>query len=266
VEGDPVRLVQVLTNLLNNAAKYTEPHGEISVRAEPRGGEVRISVRDNGLGVEPEMLPRIFDPFVQGPRPIDRSPGGLGIGLTLVRMLVELHGGRVEARSDGIGRGSEFTVTLPILRRTTAAPARASAPAPAPPASGRPVRILLVEDNPDAAESYALLFGVAGHDVRVARDGLAALRAAEEFVADVAFVDVGLPGIDGYEVARRLRTLSGWANAVLIALSGYGRSEDKAMARDAGFDHHLTKPVEPDVLERFLAQLGRRTDAAPARV
>jgi len=252
LEADAVRLVQVLANLLGNAAKYTPPRGSIWLTAERVGDEVMVRVRDTGVGLPPALLPRIFDLFVQGDASLDRTPGGLGIGLTLVHALVELHGGRVEARSAGLEQGSEFLVWLPVL--PSGLPALAAAPeaAPAVAADGR-LKILLVEDHQDTAESLAAMLEGWGHEVQVAFDGLAALRAVAALAPDVVLSDLGLPSLDGYEFARRLRQQPGFGRVLLVALSGYGREEDKRRSLEAGFDHHLVKPPDMDVLQALLA-------------
>ncbi len=262
LEADPTRLEQVVSNLLNNAAKYTMPGGHIALSAVRHGKEAVIRVRDNGIGVPPDVLGRVFEPFVQSDGSLARSEGGLGIGLTLVRSLVEMHGGRVEATSPGLGQGSEFVVRLPVRVPQTAeiAPPAASeddAAAPRPPA--RPVRVLVVEDNVDAAESLATLLRVWGHDVQVVHDGLAALDAASESRPEVVLLDIGLPGLDGYQVARRLREDVGLDTSLLVAMTGYGQPEDRRRSREAGIHHHFVKPVEPLVLRNLLADV-----AAPA--
>jgi PAS domain S-box-containing protein len=250
VHGDPHRLDQIVTNLLDNAAKYTPPGGRIEVRVEPDDETLVLRVRDSGIGIAPGLLTRVFDLFIQGDRSLHRGEGGLGLGLTIVRKLVELHGGWVEARSDGMGQGSEFVVTLPAVtaREEELAPS-ASASAP-----GGRARVLLVEDNVDAADSLTILLELLGHDVRVAYDGLAALDAVRAGVPDVVLLDIGLPGLDGYEVARRIRGLAGAERVVLIALTGYGRDEDRARTQAAGFDLHLVKPVDPDALQGVVAR------------
>jgi signal transduction histidine kinase/ActR/RegA family two-component response regulator len=258
VHGDPHRLDQIVTNLLDNAAKYTPPGGRIEVRVEPDGETLVMRVRDSGIGIAPGLLTRVFDLFMQGDRSLHRGEGGLGLGLTIVRKLVELHGGRVEARSDGAGQGSEFVVTLPaVTAREEELAATASVPAP-----GGRARVLLVEDNVDAADSLTILLELLGHDVRVAYDGLAALDAVRAGVPDVVLLDIGLPGLDGYEVARRIRGLAGAERVVLIALTGYGRDEDRARTQAAGFDLHLVKPVDPDALEGVVARCAPETRAA----
>jgi two-component system CheB/CheR fusion protein len=254
VRADPARLVQVLDNLLTNASKFTPPGGRISLVAETLGeDEVVIRVRDTGVGIAPDMLPHVFDLFVQEAGTIDRSRGGLGIGLTLVKRLVELHGGRVDVHSAGHGEGAEFVVTLPCL--PPALPLRAPSHAPAPAATHR-LRVLIVEDNADVAMSFKQLLELGGHEVRVARDGVVALEVVESWVPDVALIDVGLPRLDGYELARRLRQRPEFAATALVAVSGYGRDDDKQRAFDAGFDHHFTKPVEIEAVEALFTTLG----------
>jgi len=254
LDADLTRIEQILANLLHNAAKFTAPGGRIDLEAERQGAEVLVRVRDEGAGIDPELLPRVFDLFVQGERSLARSRGGLGIGLTLVRSLVERHGGTIEAASEGPGRGSELRVRLPLL----AAPERRE-PAAAPgPAAAAGSRVLLVEDNLDAAESLGELLRIWGHEVTMAHDGAAALRAVPEARPEVVLLDIGLPGMDGYEVASRLRATPGLAGLRLIAVTGYGQESDRRRARLAGFDHHLVKPVDLDRLRALLA--GEWTD------
>ncbi|MBN9522717.1 response regulator [bacterium] len=242
VTADPTRLAQVVGNLLNNAAKYTEDGGRIAVAAGREGSEAVVRVRDTGVGIPPEMLGSVFDLFIQVDRSLDRAQGGLGIGLALVRRLVALHGGRVEVRSEGAGRGSEFVVRLPTAEDRPASPGAQENTASAT-AAGR--RILVVDDNADAADSMAVLLGLHGHTVRTAADGEAAIAAAAEFHPDVVLCDIGLPGMNGYEVARRLRTVPGLAETRFIALTGYGREGDARRSREAGFHAHLVKPLDP---------------------
>ncbi|HYV56782.1 MAG TPA: ATP-binding protein, partial [Candidatus Nitrosopolaris sp.] len=244
VEGDPARLAQVLDNLLTNAAKYTGGGGRIAVVGEPQGEEIVLRVRDNGRGISVEMLPRVFDLFAQAEGTLDRADCGLGIGLTLVQKLVELHGGRVAAFSDGPGTGAEFVVRLPAP--TSSLPTTEES-APAAAVEGH-ARVLVVEDNVDVADSLAMLLELFGHRVQIRHDGLAALAAVQTETFDIVLLDIGLPGMDGYDVARRIRGELGPARPALVALTGYGRDEDKARARAAGFDQHLVKPVDPDVL------------------
>ncbi|HEY2156262.1 MAG TPA: response regulator [Isosphaeraceae bacterium] len=251
VEADPSRIEQVLGNLLTNAAKYTPDGGRIRLSARREGGEVVVEVEDSGVGIDPEMLPRIFDAFTQVEQTIDRSQGGLGIGLTLVRRLVEMHGGSVAARSGGPGRGSTFTVRLPAADGTAAPRAGREGPASRDPSRPRP-RVLVVDDSADTARAMARLLGVQGYDVRVAHDGRAAIDAAREHRPDVILLDIGLPGLNGYEVARAVRRDPGLAGVTLIAISGYGQDHDRRRSADAGFDHHLVKPVDYGVLYELL--------------
>jgi PAS domain S-box-containing protein len=253
VEGDATRLAQVFANLLNNAAKYTNEGGRVTVTVERAGGEVVVRVRDTGIGIPAELLPRVFDLFTQGDRSLARSEGGLGIGLTLVRRLVEMHGGRVEAFSDGPGKGSEFVVRLPILeRRRGRRTGLAEAEAARPQTAAR--RILVVDDNQDAAESLALLLRAEGHEVRTAPDGATALDLVPAYQPEVVLLDIGLPKMDGYEVARRLRAREGGRCGLLVALTGYGQEEDRRRATEAGFDAHLVKPADLGVLHELLRQ------------
>jgi signal transduction histidine kinase/DNA-binding NarL/FixJ family response regulator len=251
LEADATRIEQVLANLLNNAAKFTEPGGSLGLSVEVRDGEAVLTVQDNGQGIAPDLLPRIFDLFVQEDRSLARSHGGLGIGLTLVRSLVERHGGKVEARSEGPGRGSELVVRLPVLATEAriAEPAQA-AEAPAPP---DPARVLLVEDNVDAADALVELLRMWGHEVEVVHDGASAVAKAGEARPDVVLLDIGLPGMDGYQVARALRALPDLQDALLVALTGYGQEADRRRSAAAGFDHHLVKPVDLAELRRLVA-------------
>jgi signal transduction histidine kinase/ActR/RegA family two-component response regulator len=251
LEADPARLVQVVVNLLNNAAKYTISGGQILLSALREGEEAVIRVRDNGLGISAEMLPRVFELFTRGNDPQNRSPDGLGIGLALVKQLVELHGGTVSAASEGAGRGSEFVVRLPAR----AAAAQAPAPA-APPGRAEAVaaaHLLLVEDNADAREALAILLRLLGHHVEVAENGGEGIEKAAALKPRVALIDIGLPDVNGYEVAKQLRATLG-DRIFLIALSGYGQTDDLRRALDAGFDAHLVKPAEVDELNRLLAR------------
>jgi signal transduction histidine kinase len=263
VSADPTRVEQILTNLLTNAGKYTPPGGRVCQSVRPEGAEAVVRVSDNGIGIRPEMLPRIFDMFQQADRVPGRVTDGLGIGLTLVRRLVELHGGRVEAHSVGPGRGSEFVVRLPVAADEPAprpGEARGQSPDRLTPSARR--RVLIVDDNADAANTLALVLRAAGHAVRVAHDGRAALAAAGAAPPEVVLLDIGLPhGMTGYEVARRLRDLPGANGMTLIALTGYGAEEYQRRAAEAGFDHYLTKPVDLDELRELLAQPGPNTEA-----
>jgi len=248
VEADPARLAQVIINLLSNAAKYTPPGGRVHVAAWPEGGEVVLSVRDSGIGIAQSVLPHIFDRFVQMPQTIDRSLGGLGLGLTIVRHLVERHGGTVRAHSDGENRGSEFIVRLPHATREQVMPA-AAASGPEAGADVPKTRVLVVDDNEDGAAMLCTALHLHGYDVRAARDGLDALRMAAEFRPEVALLDIGLPVMDGYELAARLRAMPALGGIRLIALTGYGQESDREKARNAGFDQHMVKPVAIDKLE-----------------
>jgi CheY-like chemotaxis protein len=249
----------VIVNLLNNAAKYTEPGGKIDVVIERAQGEAVLRVRDTGIGLAPELLPQVFDLFAQADRSLDRVYGGLGIGLTISRRLVLMHGGRIEAHSAGLGKGSEFVVCLPALGSGAEDGRRQRQPA-GPDGAHAPARVLIVEDNPDAAESLRMLLELLGHRVRVAPDGLAALEAAHASPPEVMLIDIGLPGMDGYELAHRLRADSTLGGLVLVALTGYGRDEDKERSLAAGFDFHLVKPVNVAALESLLVAL--RKDSA----
>jgi CheY-like chemotaxis protein len=248
--ADPVRLEQILSNLLSNAAKYTEPGGRIDLVARRHGADVRIAVRDSGIGISPEMLSRIFDLFMQGERSPECAQGGLGIGLTLVRRLVEMHGGTVHAQSGGPGQGSEFEIRLPAEGR-----ASAETPAPAirrPAENENTVRLLIVDDNTDSVALLKEAFSSWGHAVAIAHDGPAALSEAPQFRPDVVLLDIGLPGMDGYELARRLRERDDLKDATLIALSGYGQPGDRERSRRAGFTAHLVKPVDLATLRHMV--------------
>ncbi len=248
LDADPFRLSQVFANLLNNAARYTDGGGHIALTAHREGDVVVVSVRDDGIGIPPDLLPTVFDVFMQVAPTRRAAQGGLGIGLTLVRRLVEMHAGTVEARSDGTGRGSEFVVRLPLAAGTgVAAPARNGAtPAPAS------RRVLVVDDNRDAAESLAMLLDVVGMETQIAHDGPSALAVMQTFRPSTVLLDVGMPGMDGHEVARRIRQQPEFGAVQLIALTGWGQPDDRRRSRDAGFDHHLVKPVDMDALQSLL--------------
>ncbi len=237
VRGDATRLVQIVTNLVNNAAKYTPPGGDIGIKLALRGEQVVLTVRDSGIGIDPALLPHVFELFIQGERSSDRTQGGLGLGLALVKSLAERHGGAVTARSAGLGRGSEFEVALPRAAGSTGAPRHADAPETAPHS------ILIVDDNADAARTLALFLQAHGHQVQVAFDGAQALGLARKSAPRVLLLDIGLPDMDGYALARHLREMPSTRECVYIALTGYGCPEDRERSRKAGFDHHLTKPV-----------------------
>jgi signal transduction histidine kinase len=247
IDADSTRLSQVFSNLLNNAAKYTPPGGRIELEAEREHGNALVRVRDNGIGIDPETLPRIFEMFVQADRSLERTQAGLGVGLTLARRLVELHGGRLSASSAGVGKGSVFTVCVPLAERAATEAVEAQTRADAAPRH----RVLLADDNVDFVSTMAALLSAGGHDVRVAHDGAEALEVAREFNPEFAFLDIGMPKVNGYEVARRLRDRT--ARCVLVAVTGWGQEDDRQRAREAGFDRHLVKPVDPDQIEAILA-------------
>jgi PAS domain S-box-containing protein len=253
LDADLTRIAQVISNLLNNSAKYTDDGGQIRLDAAVDNGLVTIRVRDTGLGVDPELLPHVFDLFTQADRTPDRSEGGLGIGLTLVKRLVELHGGTVEAHSEGLGSGAEFIVRLPVLAVSASQETKVPGRVPvAAPADARGLRILVVDDNVDAADSIAMLLGMEGHETRSVNTARAALLTVPEFKPEVVLLDIGLPEMDGYEVARRLREQNGTHRMRLVAVTGYGQPADRRRARAAGFDEHMVKPVEPALLQDFL--------------
>ena len=258
VHGDPVRLEQVMGNLLTNAAKYTPPGGHVMLRAERDDGHVRIALEDDGVGIAPEMLPRVFDLFTQAEGTLDRAKGGMGIGLTLVRTLVELHDGEVAVASKGLGQGSVFTVRLPL---TDTHPERAAGRRERGRDEERPQRVLVVEDNADSRELLQLGLERRGHTVSASADGLEGVEQALAQRPDAMLVDIGLPGLDGYEVAREVRSALG-PSVYLVALTGYGQPDDRARALAAGFDLHLTKPVDLDELCALLAAPQRRDDVA----
>ncbi|OIJ44453.1 sensory box protein [Massilia timonae] len=253
VEGDRTRLIQVVSNILNNAAKYTAPGGSLVLSARSESGWVRVAVRDNGQGIDPPILPYIFDLFIQAERTPDRSQGGLGLGLALVKSLAVLHGGRVEAHSAGLGMGSEFVVYLPCLAE---APETSPPRLDAQPRGARGLRVLVVDDNVDAAQMLATLLEMNGYEVDIEYDGQGALASAVQAPPDVALLDIGLPDIDGHELARRLRAMPETTQAVLVALTGYGQVEDQQRAYKAGFDHHMAKPADLAKLLELLAAVG----------
>lgn len=252
VDGDLTRLAQSLSNLVNNAAKYTPDGGRIQVALARDGAEAVLTVADDGIGLPPDMIARVFDMFAQVNRSLERAQGGLGIGLALVRSLVQMHGGQVSAASPGAGQGSTFTLRLPLLQP---APEPEPAAAPAAPAAGRTLRILVVDDNEDAAAVLAMLLSLGGHEVQVEHGGHAALRTAASFQPHAIFCDVGMPGMGGYEFAARLRLEPRFAGTLLVALTGWGAEEDKRRSRAAGFDEHLTKPASEEVVTALLAAL-----------
>ncbi|PYO95135.1 MAG: hybrid sensor histidine kinase/response regulator [Gemmatimonadetes bacterium] len=269
LHADPVRLIQVIANLLNNAAKYTDRGGRIVISAQAEGSEAVIRVRDTGVGIPADMLDRIFDMFVQVELPPDRTRQGLGIGLTLVKRLVELHGGTVVAHSEGPGLGSEFIVRLPAFADQRVPPVHRQRGGVAAPAAGTErrksdlprFRILVVDDHHDAGESLATLLRLLGHQVRVAYDGMAGLEAARVFRPQVALLDIGMPGIDGIELGKHLRREPELDDMLMIALTGYGRDEDRRRSSEAGFNAHLVKPVDIAALNGMIAKHALRLEA-----
>jgi two-component system CheB/CheR fusion protein len=249
VEGDSVRLEQVVANLLGNSIKFTEPGGHIDLVLEIEGDAAVLRVRDDGIGIPAEQTSAVFDLFFQADRSLDRDQGGLGLGLTLARRLVELHGGTLDARSPGPQQGSEFVLRLPVSSGLPAAAAVEEAKA----LKGAPRRILVVDDNADAADSITMLLQLDRHELRTVSDGPAGLAALRDFRPDVVLLDIGLPGMDGYEVARRMRALPEGSGALLVAVTGYGREEDRRRAQEAGFDHHLLKPIDRAALAEILS-------------
>jgi PAS domain S-box-containing protein len=256
VDADPTRLTQVVHNLISNAVKYTPDGGQITIELAAEGGNAVLRVRDNGIGIPSDLLPRVFELFVQGDRAPDRSEAGLGIGLTLVKRMVELHGGSVQAASEGPGKGSEFTVRLPLARHRPAVRGSDDKGSQAHSANRR--RLLVVDDNRDLANTLAELFEVMGHEVRAVHDGPTAISVATEYRPHAVFLDVGLPGMDGYEVARAFRNSPEHADVILVAFTGYGQEEDRRRVQEAGFDHHLVKPGEA-------SQLAKIVDSLPSR-
>lgn len=252
IEGDPVRLAQALSNLLNNSAKYTEEFGHIWLTAKRENSNLVLSVRDNGIGIPADMLPRVFNLFTQVRRSYSRAQGGLGIGLALVRSLVEMHGGKVEAKSAGPGLGSEFIIRLPLARTAAGTQDRTR---PVDPVTVPACRILVVDDNRDSAESFSMFLKSLGAEVWTVNDGQAALEALKSINPSVLFLDIGMPGIDGYELARRIREQQEYRDMTLIAFSGWGHEEDRLRSREAGINHHLVKPVDPESVRRLLATL-----------
>jgi CheY-like chemotaxis protein len=243
IEADETRLAQVIGNLLHNAAKFSHAGGSVIVSAGAVHGQAEIRVHDEGVGIAPDLLPRVFEPFVQADGGLARTKGGLGLGLALVKGLVEMHGGVVSAQSEGVGRGSEFVVTLPLA----AAPVQVE-PLSVPRAHARGLKILVIEDNVDAAHSMAEVLEMEGHRVHVATDGRSGITKAQELRPEVILCDIGLPDVDGYQIARTLRAEKALCSARLIALSGYALPEDRRRAKDAGFDAHIAKPPALDIL------------------
>lgn len=253
VDADRTRLVQVIVNLLANAAKYTPRGGEIVLKVQANDGQAMLSVTDNGSGIDPALLPHIFDLFTQGERTPDRTLGGLGLGLTLVKSMMALHNGRVEALSEGPGKGSTFNLFLPVLAESVIKSDLRSDKRIVP--AAKPLRLMIVDDNVDAARSLASLLESEGHSVVVAEDANRALQEAASFPSQVFILDIGLPDLDGYELARRLRNIPGRSNAVFVALTGYGQAHDRMLAKAAGFDHHCVKPIDLKRLAEILSQV-----------
>jgi two-component system CheB/CheR fusion protein len=248
VEGDPTRLLQIVENLLTNASKYTPPAGAVFLELKKEEDDCELCVQDTGRGIDPDMLDEIFDMFFQSDSALDHSDGGMGVGLTLVRALAEMHGGTVTAHSEGLGQGSQFVVRLPL---TSKPPAKAAVQ---PSATARVVnRVLLVEDNADSRDMLRAILTLDGYQVQVAEDGQQGLDAILAQRPDVALIDIGLPGLDGYEVARRVRRQLNRSEVHLVALTGYGQAKDRAAVFEAGFDEHLVKPVNPEELARVLS-------------
>ena len=256
VAADLTRMAQVLSNLLNNAAKYTRPGGHIQLSAGRSGGEAVLEVHDDGIGIPPEMLSRVFDLFAQVDTSLERAQGGLGLGLTIAKSLVEMHGGTIEVASEGAGQGCAFTLRLPLVMEEAAAPARRSGTEDGDKPAG--LRILVVDDNEDSAESLAMWLRLIGHDVRTAYDGPGALEAVPEFRPLAVLLAIGMPGMNGYDVARRLRELPGFERTALLAMTGWGQDEDRRRSQEAGFDQHLVKPLDPATLNGLLARLAGR--------
>lgn len=263
VEGDPVRLAQILSNLLNNAAKYTDAGGRIGLTVRRDGGCVAVSVRDTGKGIPSEMLPRVFEMFMQVDRHADRAQGGLGIGLTLVKRLTEMHGGSVQAHSEGAGRGSDFVVRLPLAVQGRKG---AQKPQNSTPSFLPSRRALVVDDNRDSAESMGMLLKLLGADVQVVFSGQDALEAMASYKPAVVLLDIGMPGLDGYEVARRIRQQPEYKDVMLIALTGWGQEEDRRRSQSAGFDHHLIKPADLNALRSLLDSLEETPSSRRPRV
>lgn len=251
VEGDLTRLTQIVANLLDNAAKYTDPGGKVWLSAEREGDNAVIRVKDSGMGIRSEALPRIFDMFTQAGVPLERSQGGLGVGLALVERLVQLHGGTVSAYSAGAGQGSQFTIKLPLAQaqKVPAVEPRDTSPTP----SRSRCRVLVVDDNVDSVDSLAMLLRMMGHEVETASDGASGLDKAVAFKPDVAILDIGLPKVNGYELAKQIREQQWSKDVILVALTGWGQEQHRRRSEESGFNHHLTKPVEFDVLQDILA-------------
>jgi CheY-like chemotaxis protein len=259
LSADPARLAQVIGNLLNNACKFTDPRGHIGLTVSHEGAQAVVRVRDDGIGIAAEQLPHLFTMFTQADTSLERTRDGLGIGLTLVKAVVEMHGGTVAARSEGLGHGSEFEVRLAALEDASATIAQAGE---SEPTTSVGHRVLIVDDNYDGADSLAMLLEEVGHETHKAHDGVEALEAVERVRPDAVLLDIGLPKLNGYEVCQRLRQRPGGDELVIVALTGWGQDEDRQRSLDAGFDTHLVKPVDHGVLIRLLASLPTRGAAA----
>ena len=259
VQGDPTRLEQIVSNLLNNAAKYTEPGGRIDVRLAREGDEAVLRVHDTGIGIAPDLQDQIFDLFVQGDHSLDRSQGGLGIGLTLVRSLVELHGGAISVASEGLGRGSQFVVRLPVFAEKNCKPRDPSESSGS--VRGDRLKILLVDDSRDSTRTLGKILELRGHEVTSAEDGHTAIEIVDSWKPDVVLLDIGLPGMDGYRVAEKLRERWGPDRLKMIALTGYGGDEARTRSLEAGFDFHLVKPVNFEELYQVLAEISRPAES-----
>lgn len=261
--ADPVRLTQVFSNLLNNAVKYGDAGSSISLTVVPQGSEVLVSIKDSGIGIAPDMLSKVFEMFIQIDQSMERSRGGLGIGLTLVKELVELHGGAVSAFSQGLGRGSEFVVRLPLMAGTPQALAEQGVSAPE---TMRALRVLVIDDNRDSAKTLSELLDVLGNETRTAFDGEAGVEAAQAFRPELILLDIGMPKLNGYDAARRIRAQPWGRSMVLVALTGWGQEEDRSKSREAGFNHHLVKPVDFDELMQILSAPRLRATRVDAHV
>ncbi|HVK99992.1 MAG TPA: response regulator [Dongiaceae bacterium] len=269
IEADGTRLAQVFSNLLNNSAKFTAPGGRIQLAAEVRGHDIVVSIKDTGVGISSEKLPRIFEMFMQADHSLEKTHGGLGIGLTLVKKLVEMHGGAVEAKSEGHGKGSEFVVRLPgaVLQALKTPPAKNKSVLSADDTSDRSsdgLRILVADDNQDAANALATLLKIMGYQVRTANDGLQAVAEATESLPDVILMDIGMPRLNGYDACRRIRELAGGENVFLIALTGWGQDEDKQRSKEAGFNRHMLKPIDIAALQKLLSEASPSNKERPA--
>jgi CheY-like chemotaxis protein len=260
IDGDAVRLSQVFQNLLNNAAKYSERGGRISLAAERQDDGVVVRVKDTGVGIPPDILPRLFEMFYQADRSLERAQSGLGVGLALVRRLVEAHGGRVEARSEGVGKGSEFIVRLPVLAEPPTVAASQAGTQERDVITG--LRILVADDNRDAADLFAMFLKMTGNEVRTAYDGVAAVEEAERFRPDAVLLDIGMPRLNGEDACRRIRSTPWGRDAVLIALTGWDHEENRRRIVEAGFDAHLVKPVHPSSVAELLASRLREPQSA----